>query len=308
MEGLKELIRPPFANYDVVVYFGCGLFSLLLVYHYFIEPLGYRFPRFEFNIGISFADTAISTLSLLFSVYVLGHIIAYVGSVLIEKTIDSFFGKVSSAILISGASGRGRRSEIINAWLYDRARRSFRTGKKVQSAVRLLFHAPVLPLYLCVIIFGGFDYYRSRVSWRILQIARNRMSALNLGSISLRSQWYKSLEHVVTNSQPVATARMYNYLVISGTFRSVSVLVLGCVLMEIYYAVHYMIDGHYSVKPLMHDGNAAGPHILTFFMLYVAFGFCIASYMKFSRRYAEEAIFAFALGQCAKSSAAPEKD
>jgi hypothetical protein len=294
---LKDLVKPPFANYDIVVYFGCGLFSLPLAFHYFVEPLGYRFPRFSFEIGIPIADTLISTLSLLFSVYILGHVLAYIGSVFVEKTIDSFFGKVSSAILISGASGRGRRSEIVSAWLYDRFRNSFRRGRRAQSSFRLFVHLPVLPLYALVLWLGGFDYYRSRIPYSIISRTREKLAKLGLEAVGLRRAWYKPVEHIVMNNLPVATARMYNYLVISGVFRTVSVLLLGAIWMETYYAIHWLFDGHYLIKPLMHDQSTPMSHFLPFMLLYATFGFSIASYMKFSRRYAEEAVFAFALAK-----------
>ncbi len=292
---LKDLIKPPFANYDIVVYFGCGLFSLPLIYHYLIEPSGYRFPRFEFKIGIPIADTVISTLSLLFSVYVLGHIIAYVGSIIIEKSIDAYFGKVSSAILISNASGRGRRSEIVNAWLYSRFRKSFQRGRRMQNAIRLIAHAPVLPLYGFVAVVGGFDYYKSRIPNSIMKLLRTKMRGQKIGPVRLHSPWYKPLEHVVTNGNQIATTRMYNYLVISGTFRSLSLLFLGCIWLELYYCIHAISDGHFHVKSLMSDENRIGNHLLSLVMLYTVYGFSIASYMKFSRRYAEEAIFAYVL-------------
>jgi len=84
-----------------VVYFGGGLFALPLINHYFVEPLQYRFPRFTFDIGYPFANDAVSLLSLLFAVYLLGHIISYCSSVIIERTLDVFNGKVSSSILLS---------------------------------------------------------------------------------------------------------------------------------------------------------------------------------------------------------------
>jgi hypothetical protein len=130
---LKDFVRPPFANYDIVVYFGCGLFALPLMLHYIFEPAGFHLPAFNIQVGIPIADTVISTLSLLFSVYVVGHIIAYMSSIVIEKSIDSFFGKVSSAILISNPSGRGRRTIIIQAWIYDRLKKAFQKRKEVSE-------------------------------------------------------------------------------------------------------------------------------------------------------------------------------
>lgn len=299
--SLRELIRPPFANYDVVVYFGCGLFSLPLIYHYLVEPSKLRFPRFNFDLGMPFANEAISTLSLLFAVYLLGHIIAFSSSLLIERCIDAFFGKVSSAILLSNYGQSGNKQELVKAWMYDRFKEAFRKGRRIQNGLRMVAHLPVLPLYLAIDVIGGFDYYRSRVPKHVIFIARKKLHDSGFGPIGLREPWYKVLEHLVINNQPSATARMYNYLVISGLFRSLSLLFLACLWAEAYYIVHYWIDGDYPLRPLMSDAQAGSSHLLAIALLFVAYGFSISSYMKFQRRYAEEAIFAFALGPSGQS-------
>ncbi|MBX7460363.1 hypothetical protein, partial [Qipengyuania huizhouensis] len=46
METLKNIGRPPFANYDLVVYFGGGLFALPFLYRYFLHPFGVPLPSF----------------------------------------------------------------------------------------------------------------------------------------------------------------------------------------------------------------------------------------------------------------------
>jgi len=97
--NIKDIIKPPFANYDVVVYFGCALFSLPLIDHYVFKPTGFRFPTYQLNIGIPLADNAVSTLSLLFSVYLLGHIISYASSLLTEKSIETFLEKLVVQLL-----------------------------------------------------------------------------------------------------------------------------------------------------------------------------------------------------------------
>jgi hypothetical protein len=292
---LKELIKPPFANYDIVVYFGCGLFSLPLIFHYFIEPAGFRFPRFSFAIGIPFADALISTLSLLFAVYVLGHIIAYVSSVMIEKGIDRFFGKVSSAIWISSSMHGMGRDELVNAWVFSQIKKAFTRGRRIQNAFRVLFHLPVIPLYIVVLLTGGFDYYRTRLPRGVMEGLQRKAQELGYGSIGLNEPWYKTVEYHVINNNQVATARMYNYLVISGTFRSLSLRFLVAIWCEIYYVLHHWVFGHALIKPLMYEGQWWFAHVFGVVLLMIVYGFSVSSYMKFGRRYAEEAIFAFVL-------------
>jgi hypothetical protein len=142
---------------------------------------------------------------------------------------------------------------------------------------------------------GGFDYYRSRVPHHIIFLAKRKLKLAGHGPVSLYTSWYKTLEYDVINNNPAATGRMYNYLVIAGLFRALSVLFLSCIWMEIYYLAHWLVDGEFLLKPLMSDSAALGTHGFSFTILYVVYGIAFSSYMKFQRRYAEEAIFAYVL-------------
>lgn len=293
----KELIRPPFANYDVVVYFGGGLFALPLINHYFIEPFDYRFPRFTFDIGYPFANDAVSLLSLLFSVYLLGHIISYCSSVFIEKSLDVFNGKVSSAILLSSYYQPTKRQELINAWVYDHFKRAFVKGERLKNGLRLAAHLPVVPLYIALDYIDGFEYFKSRIPRHVIYLAKEKFKSDNLGTISLRKPWYKTLEAFVIANNPNATSRMYNYLVISGLFRSLSFMFLMCIWAEILYWTAPTWFDVPIVNPLLSDERSFATGTFGFALLYIAYTFSHSSYAKFQRRYAEEAIFAYVLAK-----------
>tara|TARA_R110002073_G_scaffold133476_1_gene280884 strand:+ start:497 stop:1393 length:897 start_codon:yes stop_codon:yes gene_type:complete len=294
---IKDLIKPPFANYDVVVYFGCGLFSLPLINHYVVEPSGFRFPKFEFEIGTSFANQAVSTLSLLFAVYLLGHMIAFASSLLTEKSIESFFGKASSAILISTMAQERDHLELVTAFIFKKSKEGFRKPNKKLAICRFIILLPVIPLYLLIIWVGGFSYYKSRISY--FSISRLRRKAVEKGicTVTLNGPWYKEIEHYVMNRYPIAVSRMYNYLVISGIFRSLSIIFLSCIWMEIYYLLHFSLSGHYHINVLASDLVFGYERFASILALFVVYGFSVSSYMKFQRRYAEEAIFAFLMSE-----------
>lgn len=296
-ESARELIKPPFANYDVVVYFGGGLFALPLINHYFVEPLHYRFPRFSFDIGYPFANEAVSLLSMLFAVYLLGHIISYCSSVFIEKTLDVFNGKVSSAILLSSYSRQTHRQELINAWVYDHFTKAFRRGERLKNGLRFAAHLPAVPLYLVLDAIDGSEYYKSRIPRHLIYMAKKKFKSDGLGTISLHSPWYKTLEAWVIANNQNATAKMYNYLVISGLFRSLSFMFLLCIWAEILYFIWQVGFGGPIVKPLLSDHDSWDARVFCFALLYTAYGFSHSSYTKFQRRYAEEAIFSYVLAK-----------
>ena len=289
--------RPPFANYDLVVYFGCGLFALPLIFHYITEPTGMRFPRFQFQIGIPFADTAISTLSLLFAVYLLGHMIAYAGSAFVEKTVDLVFGKVSSSVLISNLTVSGSFNETVQGWIARRLRASLRPGQRLTTALRFGFYVPVLPGLAIMFGLRWFDYFKTRVPPRIFSQIRVECERRGFGPVSLRTQWYKAVEHDVTNNRPFATARMYNYLVIGGLFRSLTFLFVMCAWGELYYLTHLAMDGHYLATPVMSEVPGLGMSLATIAIFNLVAVFSLSAYVKFARRYVEEALFAFVLAR-----------
>lgn len=294
---IKDLIRPPFANYDIVVYFGCGLFCLPLIHHYLVEPNGLRFPRFQFEMAGGFADTVISTLSLLFAVYILGHMVAYGASYIIEKTVDKFLGKVSSAIIIANLTPRESYRETLQAWFVGRFRNAFRKGKRFSAAIRLLVLTPVWPALLLAFVTRSFDYFKTRVPPRILHQLRRQARRRGYGPVGLRTKWYKAVEHDVINNSPMAVGRMYNYLVINGIFRSLSFIFLVCAWAELIYWLYRRINGVELVQTIMSDEQLPLAHFTMLVALNILFAFSISAYIKFSRRYAEEAIFAFVLSR-----------
>jgi hypothetical protein len=299
----KDFIKPPFASYDIVVYFGCGLFSLPLIFHYFIEPLGLRFPRFQFHIGIEFADVAVSTLSLLFTVYILGHMIAHIASHAIEKSVDLFFGKISTALIISDRTKKTNFAETVQGWIVKRFKEAFGKGHKISSALRTLFFFPVYPVSFFLIVFRQLEYFRSRVPPRVFAQVRRRSIQKGYGPVTLRTRWYKAIEHDVMNNNPIPVGRMYNYLVISGIFRSLTLIFLACAWCEVYFWMHRILHGHEIVKSLMSDTPLKFGHLTALLGFNVLFGFSLSAYLKFARRYVEEAVFAFALAD--RPSAVP---
>lgn len=294
MEQFKGLIKPPFANYDVVVYFGGGLFALTFLYRYILSPLGLGFPEFSLPVSQGLLSQGISILTALFSIYVMGHLIAYVGSQFIEKLLDAVFGKVSTAIFVSSRVNSHTRNSYIRALIYDRIK-GLRWRRGVWTTiVRALGHLPAFPIYIAVFVFGIFGYYETRVPRSVMHNAGTKFkeSGLFNGRIGLRTRWYKPMEYYVINRNPLAVARMYNYLVISGLFRTLATIFLFALWMQLYYAVHYWMDGHWKLDPIMgYAGHFAGA--IEYSITISIFCFCLFSYLKFQRRYAEEAIFAF---------------
>jgi len=302
--GAEKIIADlprPFANYDIVVYFGGGLFSLPFLNRYVLEPFDCTFPKFAIPLDNELASQTVTILSMLFSIYIAGHLLAYAGSQIIEKTVDRVFGKVSSAILVSLQSSPAGRNEAIRALIYDRLKRIRAQRALVSSFVRIFFHLPIFIHYFLSYIIGIFGYYDTRLTRDTMNCIRKLYAEkFSKNRIGIRTQWYKPIEYYVISNDPSATLRMYNYLIISGLFRTLSVVFLISSWLLLYYNIHLWIDGDWMLKTLMNkDGKQMA--LIEYAFTSTICLFCIFSYMKFQRRYAEEALFAFAYSERLKS-------
>ena len=290
--------RPPFATYDIVVYFGAGLFSIPFLNRYLVQPFNLKWPNFEIEMGSPIAKEAVSILSMLFFIYIVGHIVAYVSSHLIEKSVDRALGKISTAILLSSQTTSSNRNTVIRALIYNRLTNIRREGAIFSTTVRFFAHLPLIPMYILMFWIGTFGYYNTRTTPAVIDAVRAKIGSVGVGhvDVSLKSKWYKILEYYVINRRPAATDRMYNYLVISGLFRSLSLIFLFSVWMCLYYIIHFEFDKDWFLKPAL---SATMPHVgvVELVILSFIYMFCLFSYIKFQRRYAEEAIFAFVFGE-----------
>lgn len=290
MADLKELIKPPFANYDVVVYFGCGLFSLPFIFHYIAPPTEAGFLAFEVSTGVPFADSAIVTLFALFAVYIVGHLLAFLSSIFIEKTVDLLLGKTSSATILGYRRKDLESFDEIKDWIKRRWRLAWSKGSRSRSFIRFAFLFPVIPSFVFAYAVKWFGYFTSRLPRHVYDKITERLRNLELATPGLTREWYKAAEHFVINNDPGAVPRMYNYLVISGLFRSLSFLFACCAWMELFRAV-----GALYQEMFLHDTIRNFAPFAKWFMYNALFAFSLTSYIKFSRRYAEEMLFAFAL-------------
>lgn len=291
---LKELVRPPFANYDVVVYFGCGLFFVPFLNRYIVEPFQLGWPTFRILGTQSVTTEIISALSLLMFVYIIGHMLAYLSSQIIEKAIDTFLGKVSTAIVFLTIGRAGTRNAKIRKHIVHRFRSISKNRAIPASVFRGLFHLPAIPSYLVTAFFGIFGYFNSRLSIHVVVALSRKIKKLGIPRlrVSPNVPWYKPVEYYVINRIPEAVPRMYNYLVIGGLFRSLSFVFLISMWLLLAHVALWWLGTDWRIKPLggMPESKSV---LLEFAVLQALFVFSLFSYIKFQRRYAEEAVFAF---------------
>ncbi|MCL6741191.1 hypothetical protein LZ518_08615 [Sphingomonas sp. RB56-2] len=289
-DGIKDLVRPPFANYDVVVYFGCGLFSLPFLFHYIASPKEAGFLALEVATGVPFADSAIKTLFALFAVYILGHLLAFLSSLFVEKTAELLLGKMSDASILGHRRRDQQSFDEIKDWVKRRWKLAWRKGSRARSLIRLLFFFPVSFSFVLAYAIKWFGYFTSRIPEAVYERVKTRLQNKRLPTPGHTKDWYKATEHYVIANDPTAVPRMYNYLVIGGLFRSLTFLFACCAWMEFARLV-----GAFYQDTFPTDAISDWQPIVKVAMYNLLFAFSFASYVKFSRRYAEEMLFSFAL-------------
>lgn len=298
MDALKDFVRPPFANYDMVVYFGGGLFSLPFIYRYFLHPFGVPLPSFVLNESPQITLEIIRALAMLVSVYILGHLIAYLSSQLVEKAVDRFLGKISTSIIISMRSTNASRDAELKKVFVQRVHKIRSDHALFSAVVRAIFHFPNFLHYTGMYLTGIFGYLDTRVPKEAFEIAKAKyaVDVIPNGQVAIATKWFKSLEYYVINNVPEAVPRMYNYLVMAGLFRSLSFIFLWASWFILFYLVCHLVFDTWPLG-LTDSGTGFGAGIIEWWSLSTLSVFSLVAYLKFQRRYAEEAIMALAFAK-----------
>ncbi|MBB4155179.1 hypothetical protein GGQ80_003097 [Sphingomonas jinjuensis] len=285
-----DKVKVPFANYDIVVYFGVGIASLPFVNRYVLDGGKSKFPSLFTAFDDPIINTTISIVALIFATYILGHGIAILAGSFIEQFVFQTVGQPSRFIadVAKAHSEPGHMRRMIKQSL----KKSYRNHPKFIDLARLAFHIPAIPIYLMMYWIGFYDFYESKISSYIILRVQSRLERCfdYPSQIFSDTRWFKIVEYSCANDHPVALSRMYNYLVIYGLFRSTSFLLLCCVWCEWFYFFDRGGLGFF-------DPRGSGYLSIRLAIVYSSYLISLIGYMKFSRRYTEEATLAFALSK-----------
>lgn len=297
MDTPKVPTRPPFANYDIVVYFGCGLFALPFIDHYYLEPFGVKIAALQPVTTASFSQAATSTLLLLFSVYVLGHILAFISSQFIEKPMEGIFGKTSSIIYKTSKAPPSEIAPLIIHQIKASLRESTKQSTYSSTIARLIIHLPMIAVYLLAYHLRIFGFYISRIPPQVFRAVERNVSKIGLEDIEIHenSPWFKVIESYVVNNYPTPSARRYNNRVISGFFRSICIIFLAAIWCEILYALGSIFSDSRAVATFMDASIQLPSAPVRIGALMAIYCFALYAYLKYQRRCVEEAILGFAL-------------
>lgn len=294
--------KAPFANYDLVVYLGGGLFGILIFWRYIGKPFGiFDFSNLILSDKPSSVENVLYLIFVTVFAYVIGHLISYQSSFFIEGFIEQTLGKFSKIIEVTTCDRSDRaikvREEIKTnriAYQWFTLRMPCMKEIAVPKPLPFLAHLPLLPWYIFVHFFGFFDFVDTRLPKRMVVHVREKMnSELSEFDFEPEHQWFRWIEYYTSYNRLTSAASMYNYLVISGLMRSLSYLFL----LSIWFEIFYLIVPYYFKFPSISHGQDGGIFgwALYFFVLYIGYITTVTSYCKFFRRYVEEAVMGYLL-------------
>jgi hypothetical protein len=288
-EAVGQARKLPFANYDVVVYFGVGICCLPFLYRYVLSTGTAKLPPVFAGYDDPLINNVVSIVCLIFGIYIIGHGLAILASLFIEQFLYRTIGPPSHVIVKNALPSLDGDRNFRNI-ICDRIKRSYFNDFHFADLVRIIFHAPVIPLYMVMYFIGFYGYYQSKLSGYIVLRVQDRLVEFYdyPHAIIDGEKWFKVVEYACANDHSAAMGKMYNYLTIYGLFRSLSFLILACLWMEYFF---YFDRGGIGYL----DRAGHGSFLFRMSVIYGAYVVSFIGFAKFTRRYSEEAIQAFSL-------------
>lgn len=222
----------------------------------------------------------IMTLLFLVEAYVLGHVIAFLSAESLERLCVGFFGYPSETMFLD----RDNPSEVK---AFTKKAFSEFMGKGVWN--RLLILA-FLPHAVLLWVLSRTKWYRIAIKPLGKNIEqRIEVNFENLFSIKIdkfgKEERFRIINHHVFCNDPRTAARQYNYVTIYGFCRNMSFAVYIVLLLDTLFLFGSLPEAYYSAEKIYLDIIY---NLGTTLALLVAF-------LKFFRRYSEDALTAFAV-------------
>jgi len=286
--GYKSL---PFATYDLAVYLPGGAVLLVLAQYTLETMLGTPFLPEVSHFGSELVDGIILAVLWLSASYLLGHLGAYLSSLIIEKFVHNVLSYPSSVwlrkeqyVLEGIPSG-----QFLKNFFREKAKESFEKHRgRVTSWFAFGFFFPVWIPFAIFFWLRPVGFYDPKLPDGLLgDVRREFKKVSNSVLVEEGTRWEKMVEHYVANNCPEAYQRMYNYLVIYGALRLLAFILI---------VASWIILAKSATALLSSSGFEFSLRRGTIFIgTSIAGYFAILAFAKFNRRFFEECVLALLL-------------
>lgn len=282
MEGYRSL---PFAMYDLAVYLPGGAIFIAISKVSIDSLFGIGGP---FLSNLSSNETirlVLASIVWLSASYFVGHLAAFVSTYVVEKLVHNHLGYPSEVWLVGERVYRSSASTSFSLHQFFRDKLC-RWPRGWVSYLILVAQLPALLPLALVFWLKPFGFYSPKLPAGLSNLVEQRLRYISqTSSINDGNRWEKLVEHFVSNKCPVAYTRMYNYLVIYGALRILSLaIIFACWMLIIDSTFNGLSGGEF-------DGLKA------FLILSMPFAYVLSvmAFAKFNRRFFEESILAFVI-------------
>jgi hypothetical protein len=281
MENYRSL---PFAMYDLAVYLPGGAVFLVILRALFEAATGQSLHLESMPNGDDTISLIIRATVWLSASYLAGHLGAFLSTYVVEKFVHNSLGYPSDIWI---------KYEIRNAenWSGNILRQVFteniaRTKLNFVSIAIILAQIPAFIPILFFYIVKPFGFYSPKLPFQVLPAVRSQFEKLDFDiNVKQGSRWEKVVEHFVANHCSLAYSRMYNYLVIYGALRILSLLLLILCWSFLVRDIYFKYNG----------GIVSWSNTFVYTALSCSYILAMMAFAKFNRRYFEETILAFVL-------------
>ena len=303
MNEIEKWTKYPFASYDLIVYFGGGVF-FVAAFGAIIQLDGFWEPStlllFSSSTAIVLAFQIIATA---YTIYLIGHLCSFGGSQFVEKTLIRVMDYPDRAGKVAIRVGHKKRNSHFRGIIWHRLKSIIADAAILSSVVRIGFHLPLISHYVFFNIgMGIFGFYESRVTEEANKILEAKFRKIFPHGPLLNGpgESFRLVEQYTINTYHASNGRIYNYMLIYGLLRS---LVFTLLLVSWLLILSIVFSGRIFPFDLDIIDNIVFTHLserrLVFIYLSVTTlaWFSMMSFGKFFRRYSEEVVYSFIMGK-----------
>ena len=285
--------KNPFSIHDFLGYVLPGGVALLLAYMVYKNPDTNYMTSQEFIDAIkntikALSEGGISTIELsvayIIASYIVGHIVAYLSSITIER-MSIWYYNYPSVFLIADERKARFFSDIKEQW---------KDNKKFEASgnliLRVLVSLLLLPLTICLLLIKRLhldqyfikpldSYLKESIKLKFEILAKN----LGLSEIEKTkdSDTHRVIYHYMYENFPGHRAKMDNYVALYGVLRALT-LIANIFILYIWKCQVCYICHHFTWGMICDY-----PYVKVFFIVFIQFLFFMA-FMKFYRRFTLE--------------------